>query len=38
MIGFENLRKWLKTNDSLQMLEKDSRGIISTKDIKKMIL
>ena len=35
MIGFQNLRKWLKTNDSLQMLEKDSRGIISTKDIKK---
>ena len=35
MINFQNLRKWLKINDSLQMLEKDSRGIISTKDIKK---
>ena len=35
MSNFQKLQQWLKTNDSLQMLEKDSRGIISTKNIKK---
>ena len=36
MDSFNKLRTWLKVkNDNLRMLEKDSRGLYSTKDIKK---
>lgn len=36
MSNFNSLKKWLKLeNDNLRMYKKDSRGIYSTKDIKK---
>jgi len=36
MNSFDKLRTWLKVkNDNLRMLEKDSRGLYSTKDIQK---
>jgi hypothetical protein len=35
MLHFDKLKKWLKINDTLKMMEKETRGIISTKDIYK---
>jgi hypothetical protein len=35
MSKIDKLKKWLKINDNLKIMDKDTRGIISTKDIHK---